>query len=125
MLENARHPPTRDYKDSLVERLQARDDHGAGYLDATLEDGTETFLLALKDVIDAAGGETALSRQTGLHRVSLHKIASGRGNPTLTSLSAVLDALGLRLAVRAKSEQGAAARPAPRSERSKKSAAAR
>lgn len=121
MTKNARRPATRDYKEDLLTRLQAREDRGAGYLDAALEDGAETFLLALKDVFDAAGGETALSRKTGLHRVSLHKIASGRGNPTLTSLSAVLDALGLRLAVTTKPAQTGA----HLSTRARRSAAAR
>ena len=125
MTGNARRPPTRDYKDNLLARLQTRHDHGAGYLDAAMEDGVETFLLALKDVIDAAGGETALSRKTGLHRVSVHKIASGRGNPTLTSLYAVLHALGLRLAVTAEPAKDAATIPAQRGEPRSKTAGAR
>ena len=125
MTEKACHSLTQDYKDDLLARLQAREDHGAGYLDAALEEDAQTFLLALKDVIDAAGGETALARKTGLHRVSLHKIASGRGNPTLTSLAAVLDALGLRLAVTAKPAENAAAVPAQPGEPGRKTAGSR
>jgi probable addiction module antidote protein len=125
MTENARHPPTRSYKDDLFARLRDREDRGAGYLDAALEEGAQTFLLALKDVIDAAGGETALARKTGLHRVSLHKIASGRGNPTLTSLASVLDALGLRLAVIARSAEVDAAQPHPGGESKRRSAGTR
>ena len=113
MSQNDTHPPTRSYKQHLVDRLQAREDHGAGYLDAALEEGASTFLLALKDVIDAYGGETMLATKTGLHRVSLHKIASGRGNPTLSSLVAVMEGLDLRLSVAPK-KTGAAGIMQPR-----------
>jgi probable addiction module antidote protein len=57
------------------------------------------FLLALRDVADAHGGIGALSRNTHLNRESLYRMLSRSGNPSLDSLDAVLNAVGLRLSV--------------------------
>jgi probable addiction module antidote protein len=57
------------------------------------------FLLALRDVADARGGVRTLSRTAHLNRESLYRMLSKSGNPSLDSLSAVLNACGLRLAV--------------------------
>jgi len=45
------------------------------------------------------GGIRSLSRDAHLKRESLYRMLSKSGNPSLDSLSAVLDACGLRLAV--------------------------
>jgi probable addiction module antidote protein len=71
-----------------------------GYLNAALEEDDEAvFLLALRDVVKAQGGVSKLSRLSKLHRVNLHRILSKSGNPELKSLSSILSALGLKLAV--------------------------
>jgi probable addiction module antidote protein len=57
------------------------------------------FLLALRDVADSRGGVGALSLETGLNRESLYRMLSKSGNPSLESMTAVLNAFGLRLAV--------------------------
>ena len=89
------------YHDRLVESLR-NPDEAAHYLNACLEDDDDrVFLLALRDVADAHGGIRALSRDTRLNRESLYRMLSRSGNPSLDSLSAVLNACGLRLAVQA------------------------
>lgn len=92
----------RRYEDFLTKRL--KDPRAAlGYLNTALEEGDESvFLLALKDVVRAQGGISLLARRSKLHRVNLHRILSREGNPEMKSLSNLLDALGLHLAVVAK-----------------------
>lgn len=101
---------TIDYRANLLERLRRRSDGGAGLLNAALEEDIPTFLLALKDVVDARLGMTGLSRKIKLHRVSLHAALSQEGNPKLANLAEVLDALGLRLAVMPKEKAGRSSR---------------
>ena len=100
---------TEDYREWLLECLRNDPEEAAGYLNAALEeDDLPTFLVALKDVIDAGMGMSGLSEATHLHRVSLYKMLSEQGNPTLKSLEAVLSALGLKLQIaqRREGEQG-------------------
>ncbi|MGE3953796.1 MAG: addiction module antidote protein [Parachlamydiales bacterium] len=91
---------TRKYKDYLNERLQEPRE-AVGYLNAALEDeDTRVFLLALRDVADAWGGLGWLAEEGDLNRESVYRMLSSRGNPRLTSLKSVLDAMGLHLSVR-------------------------
>jgi probable addiction module antidote protein len=53
---------------------------------------------ALGDVARSKG-MTEIARQTGLGRQALYNVLSKNGNPTLETLTAVLDALGLQLSV--------------------------
>ena len=90
---------TESYRESLLESLRNPED-AAHYLNACLEDEDDrVFLLALRDVADSHGGIRALSRDTHLNRESLYRMLSRSGNPSLDSLTAVLNACGLRLAV--------------------------
>jgi probable addiction module antidote protein len=90
---------TESYRESLLESLKDPDE-ATQYLNACLEDGdVRVFLLALRDVAEARGGIRALSRTARLNRESLYRMLSKSGNPSLDSLSAVLNACGLRLAV--------------------------
>ncbi len=87
------------YRESLLKSLSDPDE-AAHYLNACLEDGDDrVFLLALRDVADAHGGIRTLSRYTHLNRESLYRMLSKSGNPSLDSLTAVLNACGLRLAI--------------------------
>lgn len=90
---------TESYRDSLLESLKDENE-AAQYLNACLEDDDpRVFLLALRDVAEARGGIRTLSRTAHLNRESLYRMLSRSGNPSLDSLSAVLNACGLRLAV--------------------------
>ena len=99
-MSNARAGLTKDYREYLLDRFRKDPEEAAGYLNEAIRDGhLGTFLIALKDVIDADVGMSALAEMTELHRVSLYKMLSGNGNPTIKSLEAVLDAIGLELRV--------------------------
>lgn len=90
---------SRSWDEHMVERLQAHPEEIPGYLDACLEEGPGTFLGGLRQAIEAAGGMTGAAAKARLHRVSLYKMLGDKGNPTLSSLTQVLEALSLRLSV--------------------------
>ena len=69
----------------------------AGYLTASFEEGEEAFLLAIKDVAEACGGIAPLAKKTRLNREGLYDMLSENGNPRLSSLSAIIDALGMKV----------------------------
>ncbi len=82
----------------------------AAYLNAAIEDGDRgVFLLAIRNVAEAYGGMSALAEKAGLNRESLYRMLSKRGNPEIKSLSALFQAMGLRLAVEAKPKKRRAA----------------
>ena len=89
------------YEEGLLQDLQDPEE-AAAYLNAALEDGSqEVFLLALRDVARARG-LTQLARETSLNRENLYRMLTEKGNPQLSSLTQLLDALGLRLAIEPK-----------------------
>ena len=92
---------TKNYRESLLQALQAPQE-AAEYLTAALEErDSAVFLLALRDVADASGLST-LAAKAQLNRENLYRMLSEHGNPQLDSLTALLDALDLRLAVAVK-----------------------
>ena len=96
---------TEPYRDGLLKALKKPGD-AAHYLNACLEDeDPRVFLLALRDVADAHGGIGALAESSQLNRESLYRALSRSGNPSLSSLAAVLNSLGLRLAVQSTAQE--------------------
>ena len=72
----------------------------AAYLETMLADGDARAVpIALRTVADAMGGMAALAEKTGLSREALYRTLSGKGNPRLDTLAAILSAFGLRLSV--------------------------
>lgn len=84
----------------LVERLKDPAE-AAAYLEAALEDGDQAvIMLALRQIAQAQGGVAEIARKAKLTREATYKMLSKSGNPELRSLSAVLRATGLRIAVK-------------------------
>ena len=76
-------------------------ENAAAYIEAVLEEGDPVGLLqALRNVAESRGGVSQIARRTGLSREALYRTLSKRGNPQLSSLTAILGATGLRLSVR-------------------------
>jgi probable addiction module antidote protein len=70
----------------------------AEYLSAAIENGAiEELLVALRNVADAHGGLGTISEITSLNRQNLYKMLAEDGNPTLESLIAIVNALGIKL----------------------------
>jgi probable addiction module antidote protein len=96
----------KSYKDDLLKELKDPE-YAATYLAQALESGDQaTFLLALRDVVEAGGGVTVVARQAHIQRESLYKALSNRGNPRLTTLQGILKSVGLRIAVTPETETG-------------------
>lgn len=92
--------PSLPYKGWLIESLKDRKE-AAAYLEAAIEDGDQAVLmLALRHVAQAQGGVAEIARRANLTREATYKMLSKAGNPALSSLTAVLAATGLRLAVK-------------------------
>jgi probable addiction module antidote protein len=92
---------TKSYQESLLAALQ-NPAEAAAYLNAAMEEGdTALFLLALRNVAEAKG-ISHLATGAHLNRESLYRMLSEQGNPQLSSLTTLLDALNLRLAVTVK-----------------------
>lgn len=88
-----------DYQDYLIESLSVPEE-AVGYLNAALEGGDlDVFLLALKNVVAAKGGMSALAEKTHKSRTSLYKSLSKTGNPYLQGTNEILHAMGMHLAV--------------------------
>jgi probable addiction module antidote protein len=92
--------PSEPYKPAQHEWLRADARHSAAYLEAAIETGEPGDLMAaLRDIADAHGGVSYIAKTTGLGRETLYRTLSKKGNPQLSSLMPILEAVGLRLVV--------------------------
>jgi probable addiction module antidote protein len=69
------------------------------YLEEALQDGVPNFLLALRYVVQANKGMTAIAEETDLGRESLYKTLSEAGNPNFATIEKILKSLGMRLTI--------------------------
>ena len=95
--------PDRPHDESLIELMQEDPLFAEDLLAVAIEEinepgGREALLTALRCYAEAKG-MSAVATETGLSRESLYRALSTKGNPTLKTLLAVLNALGLRLGV--------------------------
>ena len=87
------------HRPHLLEWLK-NSENAAAYVEAAIEMGDPAGLLqALRNIAEARGGIARIAEKTGLNREALYRTLSRRGNPQLKSLTAILDATGLRLSV--------------------------
>lgn len=94
--------PKTEYAKDQLKRLQ-KTRYAAKYLKAALEEGDEpAFLLGLRNVVEAHGGISAVARESSIARQHLHRMLAEGGNPTLSRLIAVLNAVGITLDFEAK-----------------------
>ncbi len=87
-----------------VEELRADREFAIEYLNGALEsladpDDRGVGLIMLRAVAEAYGGLGAVAAQAGISRESLYRTLSPKGNPTLKTLIAILNSLGLCLSV--------------------------
>ena len=73
----------------------------AAYLEAAFEERDPAFIRSALKTVARAVGMTSLQEKTGLKRETLYKALGEDGNPTLDTLTRILDAFGVRLAVAA------------------------
>ena len=95
---------TGNYEEWLIQSLQDKRE-AAIYLQVALDeyqkDGdVEALLLALRDVAQAQGGISKLSKKTHLNRESLYKTLSSKGNPRFQTMGLLLKGLGFHLVIK-------------------------
>ncbi len=78
------------------------------YLDAVMEESDLSFLCKALGDVARSRGMTEIAKKTGMSRESLYKALSAKGNPSLSTVAAVLDAMGLRLSVAPREQTHAA-----------------
>jgi probable addiction module antidote protein len=89
-----------DHNVMVVEMFREDPEFAAEYLNGVLADGDQKeLLLAMRRIAEAFGGVSELARRTNLHAKTLYRTLSPRGNPELKSLTALLNAMGMRIAV--------------------------
>jgi probable addiction module antidote protein len=74
----------------------------ASYLTQAARGNDSAMFLAALSHVARAHGFSALASRTKMHRVSLHKMLSKRGNPEFTSILRILNASGLELSFQSK-----------------------
>lgn len=79
--------------------LENREDEADLLSDAVADGDPRYIAAALGAVARAHGGISELARSTGLHRQTLQKALSDKGNPTLDTVLKVLEALGLQMSI--------------------------
>jgi probable addiction module antidote protein len=87
----------------VVEMLRADPEFADAYLAAALEEteqpgGHQAMLTALRHIAEAQGMAN-LAEKAGMPREALYRALGPRGNPTIKTLLAVLNASGLHLSV--------------------------
>ena len=92
--------PSLPYESWLIGQLRSPAE-AAAYLEAVIEEGDQSaIMLALRQIAQARGGVAEIARKAKLTREATYKMLSKSGNPELRSLTAVLEATGLRIAVK-------------------------
>lgn len=92
----------RDFQEAFIEELSKNKKRRRAYLKLSYEEFKEegdlpSFLLALRTIAMASGGIGELAKQTNLTRQAIYKALSAKGNPSFTTLSAIIKSLGFEL----------------------------
>jgi probable addiction module antidote protein len=91
---------SRSHDDAMAEFFRKDPTYAVSLLNAVLADGEPAeLLIVLRQMAKAFGGVTAIAEKANLNPTQLYRTLSEEGNPSLSSLTAILKAMGLRLAV--------------------------
>ena len=90
----------RNHDEAMAELFKQDPAYAVELLNAILEDGEQSeLLIALRQMTKAFGGVRDVAEKANLNPTQIYRTLSAEGNPELRSLSAILRAMGLRLAV--------------------------
>jgi probable addiction module antidote protein len=95
-------PRHQNYKADLLADLRGDGRFATEYVSAAYADSQEAFLVPLRDVAEAQVGIASVAKEANVNRENLYRTLSKEGNPRLSTLGAVLSALGMDLIVRLK-----------------------
>ncbi len=92
----------RAHDEAMAELYREDPAYALQLLNSILEDGDQSeLLIALRQMAKAFGGVQAVAEQAHLNPTQLYRTLSPKGNPALSSFSAILKAMGMRLSVQA------------------------
>ena len=90
----------RAHDEAMAEAYREDPAYALQLLNSILEDGDQSeLLIALRQIAKAFGGVQAVAEQAHLNPTQLYRTLSADGNPALSSFSAILKAMGMRLSV--------------------------
>jgi probable addiction module antidote protein len=90
----------RTHDEAMAELFKEDPASALELLNVILGDGEQgELLVALRQMTKAFGGVQTVAEKANLNPTQLYRTLSEHGNPELRSLSAILKAMGLRLAV--------------------------
>jgi probable addiction module antidote protein len=90
----------RSHDEAMGELLREDPAYAVELLNSILADGDQSeLLIALRQMAKAFGGVQSIADTAQLSTTQLYRTLSPTGNPVLSNLSAILNAMGLRLAV--------------------------
>jgi probable addiction module antidote protein len=84
------------------------DEAAAIFLEDAMESGDARVIAAAIGDVAKARGMTALAKEVGMSRESLYRALSNDGNPQLSTVLKVLEAMGLKLSIEPASKPDAA-----------------
>lgn len=91
----------RAHDDAMAEEYRENPAYALEMLNSILEDGEQAeLLIVLRQMSKAFGGVQGIAEKAHLHPTQLYRTLSADGNPALSSLFAILKAMGLCLAVK-------------------------
>ncbi|MNN25815.1 hypothetical protein D3C81_1393040 [compost metagenome] len=94
---------TRDFKQTVVERVQRDPEFATALLDEAaslfLNGEPDAARLILRDLVNATVGFERLAIETDKPSKSLHRMLSPAGNPSMDNLAAIFDAIRRNLGV--------------------------
>ena len=91
----------RAHDDAMAEAYREDPAFAVEVLNSILEDGDQgELMIVLRQMAKAFGGVQTVAEQAQLNPTQLYRTLSASGNPALSSLSAILKAMGLQLAVK-------------------------
>ena len=89
----------RAHDDAMAEAYREDPALAVEVLNSILEDGEQgELMIVLRQMAKAFGGVQTVAEQAQLNPTQLYRTLSASGNPALSSLSAILKAMGLQLA---------------------------
>jgi probable addiction module antidote protein len=90
----------RAHDDAMAELFRDDPAFAVDYLNSVIEEGDQAdLLIALRQLAAASGGISSVAERAHLNPTQLYRTLSPDGNPELRSLSAMLNVMGMRLAV--------------------------
>ncbi|WP_443113494.1 helix-turn-helix domain-containing transcriptional regulator [Herbaspirillum seropedicae] len=91
---------SRSHDEAMAELYRSEPELALEVINSILMEGEQAeLMIVLRQLALAVGGMQVVAEQANLNPTQLYRTLSPKGNPALSSLTAILKALGLRLAV--------------------------